>query len=305
MQPEESEKTPPEVSTSSSNCFKQRALQMNVPNVRKRLNALSTSGSSVHSTNSNLLSAPSSIAFKQLETVADPKSKSGFKTKIYPKKGMSIENQRYTRQDSVSTKRSSSRESSDIESDTFVSQKKYEEKSQLICYRDNIKIISFKNDSLLTKYSTFDINVAADRRGKMVKYKSLDEPESKTLTKYLDPQSKVSISAQDFGSDFKLSRIERKRNKHDIITETVDAWAKKSNKGMFSNIRNSIFSRNGTPDKEIVFKPLVFGGTFPIDRPESINPSVREKENSRVAMNRSPKMREYGPPKTFNIDQPI
>lgn len=309
MQPEERENTPSEVSTYSSNCFRQRSIHMNVPNVRKRLNALSTSGSSMHSTNSNLLSAPSSLAFKQLETVADPKSKSGFKTKIYPTR-ISIENRQYTRQDSMSTKRSSSRESSDIESDSFTSQKKCEykneEKSHLICYKDNIKIISFKNDSRLTKYSTFDINVS-DRRGKMVKYKSLDEPQSKTLVKYLDPQSKVSISAQDFGTDFKFSRIERRRNKHDIITETVDAWAKKNNKGMFSNIKNTIF-KNGTPEREIVFKPLVFGGTFPIDRPESeLNNRLdaRGKENTRVMLNHSAKVREYGPPKTFNIDQPI
>lgn len=277
MQPEESDKAPSEV----SNCFRQRAVPMSVPNVRKRLNALSGS--------SNL--APDQ-GFKQLETVADPKSKSGFKTKIYPK-GM------YSRQDSAATKRSSSRESSDLEGDCLASQRKCEEKSQLICYKDNVRIISYRNDSRLTKYSTFDMNVG-DRRGKIAKYKSLDEP--KTLVRYLEPRSNVSISAQDFGSDFKFSR----RNKHDIITETVDAWARKSsaNKGVFSNIKNTLF-KNGAPGKEIVFKPLVFGGTFPIDRPEMkiSEQSGREKENSRV--NRSPVVREYGPAKTFDIDQPI
>lgn len=268
---------------------------MSAPNVRKRLNALSTSGSSVHST--NILSTQ---VFKQLETVADPKSRSGFKTKVYPTK-MNIENRRYTRHDSSSTKRSSSHESSDIESDCYTTRKKCEEKSQLICYKDNIKIISFKNDSRLTKYSTFDIDIA-DRRGKIVKYKSLDESQMK----YLDPHSKVSVSAQDFQSDLKFSRIERKRNKHDIITETVDAWAKKSNKSMFSNIRNTIFKNGTVTEKGVVFKPLVFGGTFPIDRPETkLSDFEREKDNSRIVMNRSPKVREYGPPKTFNIDQPI
>lgn len=273
-QPEESEKTSSEVSTTTSNSSR---LHMSVPNVRKRLNV-------VHTT--NFLSAQ---PFKQLETVADPKSKSGFKTKIYPTKM------------NHKLDRSSSRENSDTESDCFT---KCEEKSQLICYKDNIKIISLKNDSRLTKYSTFDIDVG-DRRGKIVKYKSLDEPESKNLVKYLDPYNKVSISAQDFASDLKFSRIEqRKRNKHDIITETVDAWARKhNNKSMFSNIKNTIFKNGASVEKEIVFKPLVFGGTFPIDRPES--DIEREKKNSRVVMNQSPKMREYGPPKTYNIDQPI
>lgn len=259
---------------------------MSVPNVRKRLNATTTTTAAAaahnNNNNSNFLSTQ---PFKQLETIADPKSKSGFKTKIYPTK-MNIE-----------------RSSPD---ECFT---KCEEKSQLICYKDNIKIISFKNDSRLTKYSTFDIDVAAsDRRGKIVKYKSLDEPESKNMLKYFDPHSKVSISAQDFATDFKFSRIERKRNKHDIITETVDAWARKTtttnNKSVFSNIKNTIFKTDN--NKEIVFKPLVFGGTFPIDRPEmKIDDFQREKENSRMVMNESPKMREYGPPKTFNIDQPI
>lgn len=248
----------------------------------------------------NALSANSSIAFKQLETVADPSSKSGFKTKICPKT-MNTENQRCSRQDSSSTKRSSSRESSDFEGDGFVSHKyKNEEKSQLICYKDNVKILSFKNDSRLTKYSTFDINVA-DKRGK---YRSLDEPRSKTLIKYVDTQNNISMSAQDFTSDFKLSKFDHKRNKHDLITETVDAWAKKNNKGMLSNIKNSLFHKSNSTDKQMVFKPLVFGGTFPIDRPEKVN-SIKGKVESRMVMNQSPKMREYGPPKTFNIDQPI
>lgn len=286
---------------------------MSVPNVRKRLNTLSTSRTSMHSTNFlSVQQQQQQPLFKQLETVADPKSKSGFKTKIYPTTtttktsttSNNIEKRTsYSRQDSrSSTTKSSSRENSDVENECV---KRCEEKSQLICYKDNVKFISIKNNSRLTKYSTFDIDVA-DKRGKIVKYKSLDEPDSKTLIKYLEPHSNVSISAQDFASDLKFSR--RHTHKPDMITETVDAWARKTNnnKGVFSNLKNSIFKNNVGENKEIVFKPLVFGGTFPIDRPETkLNDAGNEKANSRLLMNQLPKMREYGTPKTFNIDQPI
>lgn len=283
---------------------------MNSATVRKRLTARN-SPPARSSTNKFVLPLEDNRNFKQLELVADPKSKTGCKSKIYPKT-LSAEGFRYSRPVSFDRK-SSSQDSSDTEFDIAANNQykrfeyKNEEKSQLICYKDNVKIVAIKNDSKLTKYNTFDMKVN-EKRGRIVKYKSLDEPESKTLVKYLDPQSKISISAQDFTCDFKMSKFDRKKSRHDIITDTVDAWSKKSSKNVFSNIRNSIF-KSSTPDKEVVFKPLVFGGTFPIDRPEMrLEKSFeREKErfNSRVIMNQSPKVREYGPAKTFDIDQPI
>lgn len=228
-------------------------------------------------------------------------------------------------------KRSSSRDSSDYEFECRQRQKvsvKNEEKSQLICFKDDSKLIAIKNDSKLTKYNTFDMKYS--KRGKMTKYKSLDEPESKTVVKYLDRCSNISISAQDFDSDFKLLKYDSKKGKHDIICDTVDAWARKGNKGVFANLKHSLFKSGGhhPPDKEVVYKPLVFGGTFPIDCPTNQTAAelkAAEAARSRTErlgkekavsdpsvnkdglsfLNRPPKMRAYGPAKSFDIDRPI
>lgn len=157
-----------------------------------------------------------------------------------------------------------------------------------------------------------------DKKGKLVKYKSLDIPDAstKTVVKYLEPNSKVSISAEDFDSAYRLTKFDRKKHRHDIITDTVDAWAKKGGRNVFSNIKNSLFKNSTTPEKEVVYKPLVFGGTYPIDCPviesdsgRKNEPAKTEQENINKSQNniscQSPKIREYGPPRTFDIDQPI
>lgn len=205
---------------------------------------------------------------------------------------------------------------------------KNEERSQLICYKDNTKIIAIKNDSKFTKYNTFDMK-SRDKNFKLTKYKSLDEPETKTLVKYLDKASNVSISADDFNSNFRLLKYGQRRPKHDIIVDTVDVWAKKGTKSVFSNIKKSIFKNNTQHmQKGVVFKPLVFGGTFPIDVPtdtflttsksdekpldndtvhvEKVNtPINRENLTRNKPISNKMKLREYGPAKSFDIDAPI
>lgn len=314
VQPDEVDKAS-EVSTCTTDSFKSQFLHMNSATVRKRLTARSLSVSPARTIANKYALSAEGCHFKQLETIADPKSKTGCKSKIYPK-NLSFDGYRSSVSSSFD-RRSTSRESSDLEFDPVSSQEhskkseyKNEEKSQLICYKDNAKIVTIKNDSRLTKYNTFDIKVN-ERRGQILKYKSLDEADSKTLVKYLEPQSKISISSQDFGSDFKFTKLDRKKNKHDIITDTVDAWAKKSSKNVFSNIRNSIF-KSSAPEKEVVFKPLIFGGTFPIDMPElktekriSKSDKGSGKLSSKPSVGVASVVREYGPPKTFSIDQPI
>lgn len=259
------------------------------------------------------------------------------KSKIYPFRNRSAEE--FTNPKSYSfEKRSSSRDSSDLEYDNCQSRKqknvsyKNEEKSQLICYKDDNKIITIKNDSKLTKYNTFDMKY--NKRGKMTKYKSLDESEPKqTLVKYLDKHSNVSISAQDFDSDFKLLKYDNKGPRRDIICDTVDAWAKKGNRGVFSNLKHSLFKHSNAPEKAVVYKPLVFGGTFPIDCPMEgasaratasasttpVESKGKEKFQTQKArsehnvnrdvnlsfMSKPLKMREYGPAKSFDIDAPF
>lgn len=255
---------------------------------------------------------------------SDKKSCSSFKKnyKVHPYKNSSTEDFDYSKQDSFDRK-SSSRESSDLEFETYIGRRrqknvsyKNEEKSQLICYKDNTKVITIKNDSKHTRYNTFDMKYN-DKKGKLVKYKSLDIPDvSKTVVKYLEPNSKVSISAEDFDSAYRFTKFDRKRHRHDIITDTVDAWAKKGSRNVFSNIKNSLFKNSTTPDKEIVYKPLVFGGTYPIDCPMLETDIIKKSEPVKTeqekinksqssVLSQSPKIREYGPPRTFDIDQPI
>lgn len=243
----------------------------------------------------------------------------GKNRKIHPYDNKNLEEFGFFSRKERLDKKSSSRESSDMEIETYVGKRrqknvsyKNEEKSTLICYKDNNKVITMKNDSKLTKYNTFDMKCTNKHR--LVKYQSLDIPNSaKTIVKYVEPQNKLSISAEDFRIDYKPSKVDRRKHCRDIITDTVDAWAKKSGKNVFLNLKNSLFCSSTDRNKEIVYKPLIFGGTYPIDCPTFSNKimkrSVSEttKLNSQINMKQPniSKLREYGPPRTFNIDQPI
>ncbi|KAJ8927811.1 hypothetical protein NQ314_019693 [Rhamnusium bicolor] len=318
VEPKEVQKESPEVSTCRTN-LSPFSLPMNSSSsLRKRLTAAHSPARS----NSSLLHGDF-IELQKLKDDSDSDKKNSFNKnhKIYPYKNRSAEDFIYSKQDSLD-KKSSSRESSDLEIETYIGRRrqknvsyKNEEKSQLICYKDNTKVITIKNDSKHTRYNTFDMRYN-DKKGKLVKYKSLDIPDaSRTVVKYLEPNSKVSISAEDFDSDYKVTKFERKKHRHDIITDTVDAWAKKSNRNVFSNIKNSLFKSGSNPEKEVVYKPLIFGGTYPIDcpmfetkstRPEPLKISQDKLNHSQSSiLSQSPKIREYGPPRTFDIDQPI
>lgn len=189
--------------------------------------------------------------------------------------------------------------SSDSESETLL-KKKYShsksvsEEKLLLLKNDCVKIVS--NES----YATFDFK-CSERKGKLMKFKSLDVPEFKNTTvKYVDRKSKVSISAEHFDMSGDGG-----------LPGAVDVWSRKYSKGMFNNLRNSFFHRGDrTPDK-VVYKTLVFGGTYPIDAP--IGPRVRNNSegSGKGKISRKsigcpiPKLREYGPARTFDIDQPI
>lgn len=229
--------------------------------------------------------------------------------------------------------RSSSRDSSESDSrNALQTSFKNEEKSQLICYTDNNKVITIKNDSKLTKYNTFEMNLIDKKRSKLMKFKSLDEP-SQQHVKYYDPDSNISISAEDFNSDYKRMKFVGRKQRADVICDTVDSWAKKGSKNVFSSLKSSIFHHKNDGNKGVVFKPLVFGGTFPIDEPEClrtppldqrelISPEIHlpiskfneMKQNKsgsadnvmlKLGINDTVVMRKYGPAKSFDIDLPI
>lgn len=201
---------------------------------------------------------------------------------------------------------------SDSESDDeFKSKKleyKNEENSQIICYRDKDKIIAIKNDSTTTKFNS----VGRIRSKELVQFKQ--DTTSDEIVKYRELETNFSVDAKDVDYAFKLSKYERKTplRKHDIISNTVDAWAKSNSKSMFTNIRDSIFG--GGPNK-VTYKPLVFGGTYPIDVPTNIGILSTKRYVSDQCMS-SCSETESGDehsilekpksnPKTFNIDRPL
>ncbi|XP_045460650.1 uncharacterized protein LOC123671045 [Harmonia axyridis] len=230
------------------------------------------------------------------------------KKEVYPLKIRSAEDCALANYSNL-YKRASSRDSTDLESECeqYCNHRKglsykNEEKSQLICYKNNAKMVTIKNDTKLTKYNTFSMR--CDKKdNRLTKYKSLDLPESRTVVRYVDPKSRVSLAASEFDTDFKMTKY---RKKHDIIADTVDAWSKKNGKNVFANLKNSLFKSSS--DKEIVYKPLIFGGTFPIDIPtKGVGKTDKGSfdRNNNSPLSQSPKVREYGPAKTFDIDQPI
>lgn len=318
MQREVVEETETKVSTRSSNLSTALSHDTKVgTSVRKRLTSPKNKASSAKY---SLLQYNKSSS-ENMHSGSDSEGKMKMhkrKYKVYPFKNRSAEEFRFNRME-YSTRKSSSVDSSDCEFDINAACKKKdvsytsEEKSQLISFRDNsTKIIAIKNDTKITKYNTF--NLKPNERNKLIKYKSLDEPASRTIVKYRDNHSDISIAAHDFDLNFKLAKFGQK-HKHDIITSTVDSWAKKDTKtSLLSNLKNSIFKSNS--EKSVVFKPLVFGGTFPIDSPLSEGESLSlsralksatksKSENHKMMLNDPPKMRAYGAPKTFDIDRPI
>lgn len=316
VQQEEVEKQPDEVSTRHVNTSVPYHLNSGT-SVRKRLttNNSNKTKCALLYTKSRTLSE-STPSGSESETKPKVTSK---KYKIYPFKNRSAEEFR---------KKSSSIDSSDCEVDVGYYHKhkkhettKNEEKSQLLYYKDNKKYFKYNKESKVTKYSTFDLK--SDEKRKIIKYQSLDESiiQTKyqdTQVRYKDTRSNVSLSAQEFDVNFKLSKV-NKKPKRDLITSTVDSWAKRGTKNMFSNIKNSLFKHSS--DKAVIFKPLIFGGTFPIDLPMSTSESDkrnleryrgggggdenRVKDNHKLLLADLPQIREYGAPKTFDIDRPI
>lgn len=185
-----------------------------------------------------------------------------------------------------------------------------DEKAHLICYKDDTittktttKIIALKTSDSKINYNTFDAKSRDNRAGvgKITKYRSLDSAE-------IVPGDVSHLNRTvpgDVGHYLNktLQMNSGKKHKHDIIIDTVDAWAKKSSQNVFSNLKNSIFHKNGAKNKDAVYKPLVFGGTFPIDAPFRSD-SAGGRRGSGVDKSKG-NFREYGPARTFDIDRPI
>ncbi|ENN72297.1 hypothetical protein YQE_11040, partial [Dendroctonus ponderosae] len=167
------------------------------------------------------------------------------------------------------------KDSSDSENEVLFCRKgkSVSEEKLLLLKNDSVKLASSDN------YSTFDLKTS---RHKLIKFKSLDIPEFKNTTvKYVDRQSKVSISAEGFNAD--------------SLPNAVDVWARKHSKGVFNNIKNSLFHKSDrVPEKVVYKKTLVFGGTYPIDVPigprglPQLQTSLPNQAKDKVAYDQEP-----------------
>lgn len=114
---------------------------------------------------------------------------------------------------------------------------------------DNIDLLYFsdKNKVIAVKDNTFISN----EENKIVEYR----------------HTNFSLKAKKIIDDLTVNKLIKNPlvSKRDIINDTVDAWAKTS--------RNTHFKHRLYQDRygRVRYKPLIFGGTYPIDVPELPN----------------------------------
>lgn len=160
------------------------------------------------------------------------------------------------------------------------------EKSQIICYRDKDKIIAIKNDSTMTKFNSVE---------RIERIKKYDKDDNKR-----DARDTI-----DFNS-LRLSKYNnykpKSKSKHDIISDTVDAWAKNHPKSMFSNWKDSLFGGHHQVAERVTYKPLIFGGTYPIDAPTDLD-QLETFDATKAKTTERPQSHRIS--KTFDIDRPI
>lgn len=169
-------------------------------------------------------------------------------------------------------------------------------KSQIICYRDREKIIAIKNASSMTNYNVNTIeririkndNNVTTSGDQIVKYKNLNEADYAVE------------DAKDI--DFSIKHLQKPKplfHKPDVISNTVDSWSSKNgSKNMFCNFKDSLFRSNA--GSKIKYKPLIFGGTYPIDAPMNL-----EEFNRLKKLDKSRESRPKIVTKTFDIDRPL
>ncbi|PSN41428.1 hypothetical protein C0J52_22651 [Blattella germanica] len=120
-------------------------------------------------------------------------------------------------------------------------------------------------------------------------------PTSNTPDNNLIPTSSSSSSSPtSVASNRRIWNFGRK--KADIICDTVDAWSNSRSGRLFLNLKQSLFGHMNRTERMMLIggsKPLVFGGTYPIDVPLDNNPEDTLK-------NRKEKIS----PQTFDIDAP-
>lgn len=103
-------------------------------------------------------------------------------------------------------------------------------------------------------------------------------------------------SAGSLAHSRKLWNFGCNRKKSDVICDTVDALSNSRSGKLFINLKQSLFGHMNRTERILVIggsKPLVFGGTYPIDMPlERYMEETVDKSDKHVT------------PQTFNIDAP-
>lgn len=184
---------------------------------------------------------------------------------------------------------------------------KKENNTQLIYYKDNQLMkssISIKNGKTITTKLN---NKKLQPKKSIVKYKAI---------------SNFELDSKDANvSTFKLTTYERNKRKQDIISNTVDAWASSSravtsrtSSNMLSSFKNSLFGHTNRHSSGY-YKPLVFGGTYPIDAPVSyfdendddlvVYNDIEDDNQKDIYFRRCFNQQHSETPRTFDIDAPI
>jgi hypothetical protein len=165
-----------------------------------------------------------------------------------------------------------------------------------------------------TSANTNELAVSSDLNQHLTSLKCIKESTFHTATGNLTTQyssnndtGKTSISASSDTDNIlscagslahsrRLWNFGCNRKKSDVICDTVDAWSNSRSGKLFLNLKQSLFGHMNRTERMLLIggsKPLVFGGTYPIDVP--LERYVEETVN---------KSDKHVSPQTFDIDSP-
>lgn len=136
--------------------------------------------------------------------------------------------------------------------------------------KENLLEEEFKNN--LKKPTDLDIQF------QQMKYENLSTVTEENLNKSIDKGSSQSLAEYCNFDEKKVVKVAPHIRRKDVICDTVDVWSRRSD----SSLRPR-------------YRPLIFGGTFPIDAPFDTD-AISERDEKLLTRKKTPK--------TFDIDLP-
>lgn len=132
--------------------------------------------------------------------------------------------------------------------------------------------------------------------GNLTTLYSFSNDTGKTNIPASSDSNSVLSSAGSLAYRRKLWNFGYNHKKSDVICDTVDAWSNSRSGKLLLNLKQSLFGHMNRTERMLLIggsKPIVFGGTYPIDMPLERN--VEETVN---------KCDKHVSPQTFDIDAP-